>query len=66
MSKKGDELREHDRLSWVEQMLYPVESLAIMVPIMQEMADRNRVILSESHSETSGEIAQPLNRSHSA
>lgn len=66
MSKKGDELCEHDRLSWVEQMLYPVESLAIMAPIMQEIVDRNRVILSESHSETNGEIAQPLNRSHSA
>ena len=66
MSKKGDELREHDRLGWVEQMLYPVESLAIMAPIMQEMVDRNRVILSESHSETNAEMAQPLNRSHSA
>ena len=66
MNKKGEELREHDRLSWIEQMLYPVESLAIMAPIMQEMADRNCVILSESHSETSGEMAQSLNRSHSA
>lgn len=66
MNKKGEELREHDRLSWVEQMLYPVASLAIMAPIMQEMVDRNRVILSESHSETNAEMAQPLNRSHSA
>ncbi len=66
MDKKGDALREHDRLSWIEQMLYPVESLAIMAPIMQEMVDRNRVILSESHSETNAERAQSLNRSHSA
>lgn len=65
MSKKGDALREHDRFNWVEQMLYSVESLAIMAPIMQEMVDRNRVILSESHSETSAEIEQPLNRPHS-
>lgn len=66
MSKKGDELREHDRLSWIEQMLYPMESAVVMAPIMQEMVDRNRVILSESHSETNAEMAQPLNRSHSA
>ena len=66
MNKKGDELREHDRLGWVEQMLYPVESLAIMAPIVQEMVDQNCVILSESHSETNAEMAQSLNRSHSA
>ena len=66
MSKKGDTLREHDRLSWVEQMLYPVESLVIMAPIVQEMMDRNCVILSESQSETNAEMAQSLNRPHSA
>ena len=51
MSKKGDELREHDRLSWIEQMLYPVESAVVMAPIMQEMVDRNRVIPGQDQSD---------------
>ena len=51
MSKKGDELREHDRLSWIERMLYPMESAVVMAPIMQELVDRNRVISGQDQSD---------------